>query len=304
MAEITAKMVKELREICGAGMMECKKALVESEGDIDSAVDILRTRGLAALAKKAGRATNEGAIAAFQSEDATVGVLVEVNCETDFVGSNATFTGFVSQLAEIIAAQNPADSAALMAEPVPGRDVNVEGLFGEMVGKLGENMGVARFVREDVTGTGGVSTYIHPGAKIGVMVTFAFANAATGSDARFAAMGRDVAMQIAAADPIAVSRDAFDAAVIEHELSIYRAQAAESGKPEQIQEKMAEGRLQKFFKEQALMEQGFVKDPDITVAEYVARVSKELGDDVSVVKFERFVLGATAAPVEDADSAE
>ena len=299
MAEITASMVKELREITGAGMMECKKALTESNGNIEEAIDILRTRGLAALAKKAGRATNEGAVAAYMSEDAQVGVLIEVNCETDFVGTNATFTSFVSELAGVVGASNPADVAALMAEPVPGRDVTVEGLFGEMVGKLGENMGVARFVRQDCAGTGAVTTYIHSGAKIGVLVTFEFANQATATAEAFRVMARDVAMQVAAADPIAVSRDDFDSAVVAHELSIYRAQAAESGKPEAIQEKMAEGRLQKFYKEQALLEQGFVKDPDRSVSEYVASVAKSIGDDIKVVKFERFVLGATAEAADE-----
>lgn len=301
MAEITASMVKELREICGAGMMECKKALLESEGNIDNAVDILRTRGLAALAKKSGRATNEGAIAAWVSESGQIGALIEVNCETDFVGTNATFTGFVQQLVDLVGTENPADKDAIMALPVPGRDINVEGLFGEIVGKLGENINIARFIREDVTGTGAVTTYIHPGAKIGVMVTFAVGNAATASAAEFKTMAKDVAMQVAATDPIAVSRDDFDTAVVEHEMSIYRAQAAESGKPEPIQEKMAEGRLQKFFKEQALVEQVFVKDADLTVTQYIEKVAKGLGDTISVVKFERWALGATA---EAADSTE
>lgn len=301
MAEITAKMVKELREMTGAGMMECKKALAEAEGNVDAAVDILRTRGLAALAKKAGRATNEGAIASFVSDDSKVGVLIEVNCETDFVGSNATFTSFVAQLAEIVGNENPSDPEALKAVQVPGRDITVEELFGEIVGKLGESMGVARFVREEVEGTGAVATYIHGGAKIGIIVTFAFNNEATGSSDVFKAFGRDIAMQVAAADPIALNRDSFDAAVIEHEMSIYKAHAAESGKPEQIQEKIAEGRLHKFFKEQALVEQAFVKDPDISIAEYTNKVGKELGDEISIVGYKRFNLGETAAPAEDAE---
>jgi len=294
MAEITAKMVKELRELTGAGMMDCKKALAEAEGKIENAVDILRTHGLAALAKKAGRATNEGAIASYVSDDSRLGVLLELNCETDFVGTNATFTAFASQLAEIVAAENPVEVETLKGIAVPGRDITVEELFGELVGKLGESMAVARFVREEVSGPGAVATYIHGGAKIGVMVTFNFKKDETGSNPVFRSYGRDVAMQVAAADPIATSRADFDPAVVAHELSIYKAQAADSGKPEAIQVKIAEGRLNKFFKEQALVEQAFVKDPDISIDDYTKKISKEIGDEITVVGFERFNLGESA----------
>lgn len=299
MAEITAKMVKELREMTGAGMMECKKALTEANGDIESAVDILRTRGLAALAKKAGRATDEGAIAAYVSDDSKVGVLIEVNCETDFVGTNATFTSFVAQLAEIVGTENPADPEALKAVQVPGRDITVEELFGELVGKLGESMGVARFVREEVEGTGAVATYIHGGAKIGVLVNFKFNNAETAASDVFKAYGRDIAMQVAAADPIALNRESFDQAIIDHEMSIYKAQAADSGKPEQIQEKIAEGRMHKFFKEQALVEQAFVKDPEMSITDYTNKIGKELGDEITIVDYKRFNLGETAEAAEE-----
>jgi elongation factor Ts len=294
-ADITASMVKELRECTGAGMMECKKALSESEGDLDTAVDILRTRGLAALAKKAGRATNEGTIAAFVTPDSHVGVLVEVNSETDFVGRNAEFTSFAAELAEHIAAEAPADVESMLTQTISARGITVEQLFGEKVSKLGENMGVARFVREEVAGTGAVSTYIHGGGKIGILVTFALGKAETAGDASFQTYAKDVAMQVAAAQPLFVTRDEAPADVIEHELSIYKAQAAESGKPEAIQEKMATGRLEKYFKEVALMEQAFVKNPDISVTQYTAETAKAVGDTVSVVAFTRFVLGASAA---------
>jgi elongation factor Ts len=288
-------MVKELRECTGAGMMECKKALSESEGDLDSAVDILRTRGLAALAKKAGRATNEGTIAAYVTTDSRVGVLVEVNSETDFVGRNAEFTSFAAELAEHIAAEAPADVESMLTQTISARGITVEQLFGEKVSKLGENMGVARFVREEIEGTGAVSSYIHGGGKIGILVTFALGKAETAADATFKAFSKDVAMQVAAAQPLFVTRDEAPAGVIEHELSIYKAQAAESGKPEAIQEKMATGRLEKYFKEVALMEQAFVKNPDVSVTQYAAETAKALGDTISVVAFTRFVLGASAA---------
>jgi elongation factor Ts len=295
MAEITASMVKELRECTGAGMMECKKALSESEGDLDSAIDILRTRGLAALAKKAGRATNEGTIAAFVTEDFKTGVLVEVNSETDFVGRNAEFTGFAAELASHIAAEAPTDVENLLTQTVSARGITVEELFGEKVSKLGENMGVARFARESIEGTGAVSTYVHGGGKIAVLVTFAFNNADTAANATFQTFAKDVAMQVAAASPMFVAREEADAAVVEHELAIYKAQAAESGKPENIQEKMAQGRLEKFFKEVALVEQVFVKNPDITVSQYTAETGKAVGDTISVVDFTRFVLGESSA---------
>ena len=294
MAEITASMVKELRACTGAGMMECKKALTESDGDLTAAVDILRTRGLASLAKKAGRATNEGTIASFISADSKVGVLVEVNSETDFVGRNAEFTGFAAELAEHIAAEAPTDVENLLTQTVSARGFTVAELFGEKVSKLGENMGVARFVREEITGNGAVATYIHGGGKIGVLATFSFNNPETAEKPEFKAFAKDVAMQIAAAAPMNANRGEIAADVVEHELSIYRAQAAESGKPEAIQHKIAEGRLEKFYKEVVLTEQVFVKNPDITVAQYAAETGKAVGDTLGVVGFERLVLGETS----------
>jgi elongation factor Ts len=295
MAEITASMVKELRECTGAGMMECKKALSEADGNLEAAVDVLRTRGLAALAKKAGRATNEGTVADFVSADSKVGVLVEVNCETDFVGRNAEFTGFAAEVAEHIAAAAPEHVEHLMTQEITGRGLSVEGLLGEKVTKLGENMGVARFVREEVSGTGAVATYVHGGGKIGVLVVVGFGKSETAENPQFKSFARDVAMQVAAATPFFVRREDADANTIEHELSIYKAQAAESGKPEAIQEKIATGRLEKFFKEVALVEQPFVKNPDQTIAQYATETGKALGDELTILTFQRFVLGQSEA---------
>lgn len=294
MAEISAAMVKELRECTGAGMMECKKALTEANGDLDAAVDILRTRGLAALAKKAGRATNEGTIAAYVTDDSKVGVLVEVNCETDFVGRNEEFRSFVAAIAEHVATEAPADVDALKTQTNAARGVTVEEMLGEAVGKLGENMGITRFIREEISGNGAVATYIHGGGRIGVMVTYTFEKPETGADDTFKTFAKDVAMQVAAASPLYTRRDEAPADVIEHEMSIYRAQAAESGKPENIQQKMAEGRLEKYYKEVSLLEQPFVKDMDITVEQYAANTSKAVGDTITIVGFERFNLGECA----------
>jgi elongation factor Ts len=293
MADITAGLVKELRECTGAGMMECKKALTEVDGDLDKAVDLLRTRGLAALAKKAGRATNEGAIAAQLSDDGKIGVLVEVNCETDFVGRNAEFLGFVSQIAQQIVASAPADVTDLHGQTVQERGLTVEEILGETVAKLGENMGIARFERVEVSGTGAVMSYIHGGGKIGVLVEFGFNKAETAGNAAFVTFAKDVAMQVAAATPLYTRREEVPADVVEHEMGIYMAQAAESGKPEPIQEKMALGRMEKFYKEVCLVEQAFVKDQNISVTQYAAQVGKELGDELTIVNFTRWVLGET-----------
>ncbi|MCL2881326.1 MAG: translation elongation factor Ts [Coriobacteriia bacterium] len=299
MAEITAKLVKELREITGAGMMDCKKALTETEGDVESAIDNLRTRGLAAISKKSGRATNEGAIAVALADDSKTVALLELNCETDFVATNATFTGFAQQLADMVLANDPADIDALKALTVPDSGISVEHLFADMVNKLGENMPVARFTRMAIDGTGAFAYYVHGGAKIAVVVAFGLSKQETANSDVFKMYGKDIAMQVCAADPIALDRDSFDPAVVDHELSIYKAQAAESGKPENIQEKMAEGRLNKFYKEQALVEQAFVKDMDISVKDYTQRIGKELDDTITIKSFTRYNLGETAASAEE-----
>ena len=278
-------MVKELREMTGAGMMECKKALVEADGNLDQAVDVLRTRGLAAVAKKAGRATNEGTVMAIVSDDAKSGAVVELNCETDFVGMNDKFKAYAEKIAQAALAAKPADLDALKAADADGE--TVEAVVTDAIHTLGENIQLARFA---VVEGGAVSSYIHGGGKIGVLVQFDVEGIDPASDG-FKQFGRDVAMQVAAAAPVAATREAVDPAIVEHEKSIYMAQAAESGKPEAIQEKMATGRLEKFFKESTLTEQPFVKNPDQSVNEYTAEVAKSLGGEIKIVDFKRFVLG-------------
>ncbi len=278
-------MVKELREMTGAGMMECKKALTEADGDMDKAVDVLRTRGLAAVAKKAGRATNEGTVMALVSDDAKVGALVELNCETDFVGLNEKFKAYAEKIARAALAAKPADLDALKAAEFEGE--TVEAIVTDCIHVMGENTQLARFA---VVEAGAVASYIHGGGKIGVLVTFDVDGIdATSED--FVHYGRDVAMQVAAVNPIAATREDVPADVVEHEMGIYKAQAAESGKPENIQEKIATGRLEKFFKEQCLAEQEFVKNPDQTVNEYTAEVAKKLGGSIKITGFKRFQLG-------------
>jgi elongation factor Ts len=288
MAEIGAQLVKELREMTGAGMMECKKALQEAEGDMQSAVDVLRTRGLAAAQKKAGRETNEGLVAAAITADGRSAALVEVNCETDFVSRNETFAAFVDGIAAAVLQSQPADLDALKAAVIDGE--TVEARLTEAIHTIGENIQISRFAFKTAS-NGAFSSYIHGGGRMGILVEFSFDNPATKSADAFVQLGKDVAMQVAAANPGAVSRESFAEDVIEREKSIYRAQAAESGKPAEIQEKMAVGRLEKFFKESALLEQAFIKDPETTVKDQIAKVAKELGDNIGVAGFERFALG-------------
>lgn len=288
MADITASLVKELREMTGAGMMECKKALVEVEGDIEAAVDALRAAGLAAVAKKAGRATNEGTIVAIVSEDGASGALVELNCETDFVGINDTFKAYANRVAQAVLANKPADMDALLASDSEGE--TVQEVVTDAIHTLGENINLNRFAYVSAEG-GAVSSYIHAGGKIGVLVEFALGNAATATNADFKGYARDIAMQVAAAAPVSTSRDDIDSEIVEREMSIYKTQAAESGKPEEIQEKMAQGKIEKFYKENCLVEQPFVKDPDKTVTQYTEETAKTLGDTIKVVGFTRFMLG-------------
>jgi len=292
---ITASMVKELRESTGAGMMDCKRALAEANGDMAAAVDILRTKGLADLAKKAGRATNEGVIGGLASDDGRTGALIEVNCETDFVARNADFKSFVLELAGQVLSGAPADVPALLAQPYTARpDITVEQLLGEIVGKLGENMGIPRFVRYELTTPAGlIAVYIHGVGNIGVMVEVSAGSEGAAASAAAVGFAKDVAMQIAAASPVAVRREEVPADIVAHELSIYKAQAAETGKPEQIQEKIALGRLEKYYKEFCLMEQTFVKNVDITVKQHAEQASAAAGAPLGVVRFQRLVLGET-----------
>ncbi len=288
MANVTAAMVKQLREMTDSPMMECKKALVEADGDIEKAVDVLRARGLAAAAKKAGRETNEGTIGVFISDDCKTGALVEVNCETDFVGTNPKFVGFAKELADVVVRENPADLDAFMAAPMAQGDVKAE--LTERIHVFGENMKIARFVRRSVE-NGALNSYIHLGGKIGVIVEFAFEKPETAQAEAFTTFAHDIAMQVAATNPICARREDVPQETIDHEMAIYKQQAADSGKPEAIQEKIATGRLEKFFKGFVLVEQEFIKDSSLTVSSYAEQVSKELGDKITVVGFDRMVLG-------------
>ena len=290
MAEITAKMVKELREATGAGMMECKKSLTEAEGVFEKAVDVLRTHGLAKAAKKAGRATNEGRVnVAVCKNDARKGAVVEINCETDFVALTDKFQDYCDTFTRAVVHNDPATVDELLESEYEGEKVG--DTLTEAIHIIGENMQISNFKRLEIEGTGALVPYIHMNGRIGVLVGFTFGNEATATDERFLAMGKDVAMQIAATNPVSLDKDSVPEDIREHEFEIYKAQAAESGKPENIQEKIATGRMEKFYKENCLVEQDFVKDPDTTVGAYIAKCAKEIGDDIKVVSFARIELG-------------
>ena len=269
MAQITAALVKELREITGAGMMDCKKALVECEGDKDKAIDYLREKGIAKAAKKAGRIASEGVVAA--ASDGSTACIVEVNSETDFVAKNENFQNLVKKIAEHIVATKPADMDALNASELDGK--TVADVMTEAVASIGEKLSLRRFevyTSED----GKLATYIHMGGKIGVIVELS-----GGADE----LGKDVAMQIAAAKPQCISRADVDADALAHEREVLRKQALEEGKPEKIVEKMVDGRINKYYKEVCLVEQEFVKDSDKSI--------KDILGGVEVRRFARFEMG-------------
>lgn len=271
MVEISAAMVKQLREITGLGMMECKKALSETGGEMKAAEDLLRVRSGAKASKAAGRVAAEGAVSAYIAADGKTGALVEVNCETDFVAKNEDFIGFGKDLARLISESNPADLEALSAAKLPSGET-VEDKRKALVMKLGENIGVRRFKRFATQNR--LASYVH-GVKIGVMVEYA-------GDEN---VGKDVAMHIAASKPICVSSDQVPSETIAREREIYTAQAAESGKPANIVEKMVEGRIGKFLAEMTLLGQPFVKNPDETVQQNLRARNAE------VSSFQMFVVG-------------
>ena len=270
---ITAAMVKDLRERTGAGMMECKKALVECDGDIEAAIEHMRKTGLAKADKKAGRTAAEGLISIQASDDNKKVAIVEINCETDFVSKGDDFQNFCNEVAKLTLDNQPADMDALLALPMSG-GASVADTLKTMIAKIGENMNVRRFKLMS-SENGHVSSYSH-GSRIGVVVSMEGGN----DD-----LGRDIAMHIAASRPSAVSEAEVDPALIEKEKEIFTAQAAESGKPAEIIEKMIGGRINKFLKEITLLGQPFVKDPDTTVEKLLK------GAGATVLAFERFEVG-------------
>ncbi len=283
--EITASMVKELRERTQAGMMDVKKALQEADGDMDRAADILREKGLSKAAKKADRIAAEGLVKISITEDGKSGSIVEVNSETDFVAKNEEFIGFVKEVADTVLAKMSASVEELKAaaHPVTGEDFGTR--LNALIAKIGENMNIRRLATEKANGA--VVGYTHGTGKIAVLVNFD----SDASAAELEELGKDVAMQIAAMNPMYISRDDVDPSYIEHEREILTAQAMNEGKPEEIAKKMVEGRLNKQLKEVCLLDQVFVKDSDLTIAQVIDAKAKELGKSVKIASFQRYEVG-------------
>lgn len=297
MAAFTAQDVKALREKTGCGMMDCKKALVQADGDMDKAIDFLREQGLAKQAKKASRIAAEGVAYATTSDDNSVGVVIEVNAETDFVAKNDSFMEFVKACAATVIEQNPADVEALLALQAAGSDKTVAELLQEKVLTIGENIQIRRFERMEGT----CVAYVHAGGKIGVLVNF---NTDLAAKPEFVAYGKDVAMQIAALNTPYLTRDDVPAEVIDHEKEVMRQQVINEGKPEAIADKIVMGKINKFYKENCLVDQEFVKDNKLTVAQYTKNTAKELGGNIDIVKFVRFEKGEGIEKRQDDFAAE
>lgn len=282
--DITAELVKTLRDKTNCGFMDCKKALQETGGDVEAAVDYLRQKGIAVASKRAERATSEGMVWALVN---AAGVLLEVNCESDFVAKTDSFQQFGEALAAQIAATEPADVESLLAQPFqPQPHLSVQDYLNEVIGQLGENIRVRRFAR--FAGAGPFGAYIHHGGKIGVLLELAGAAVTPETQA----IAKDLAMQVAATNPLAVSREEVEPDVLAREKAVYAAQAQDSGKPANIIEKMVIGRLDKFFKEVCLAEQPFVKNPDITVTQLLKEAGAKAGGNLTVTRFARYQVGA------------
>ena len=297
----TAQDVKALRDKTGCGMMDCKKALTEAQGNIDAAIDFLREQGLAKQAKKADRIAAEGIAYAMTNEDNTVGVIVEVNAETDFVAKNEDFQNFVKTVALTIMNNDPKDVEELKALKAEGSDLTVAELLQEKVLTIGENIQIRRFVRF----TGPTVAYVHAGGKIGVLVNFETPDS-TNPD--FVQAGKDLAMQIAALNTPYLSEEEVPSDVLDHEKEILTAQMKQdpkmANKPAQVLEKIVSGKIGKFFKENCLLDQEFVKDSAMNVKQYLASVAKKAGIDVKVIKFVRFEKGEGIEKKEDDFAAE
>jgi elongation factor Ts len=278
MADINAKQVKELRDLTNVGMMECKKALQDTQGDIQAAVKLLRERGLAVAAKKADRAANEGLVDIAVAADGKTGAIVEVNCETDFVAKNDNFKAFVAELAA--KAVGVADNALAEQEKAN---------LAFKISEIGENLIIHRNTTYRLSGPGAIGKYIHLGGKVGVLVEIGCTKDALSASPALVELGKEIALHVAAANPQALDRSSVDAALIEAEKSVYAKQV--EGKPANIVEKIIAGKIEKFYSQIVLLEQGFVKDPDNTVKALVEKTGKDLGDTLSIRRFVRYQIG-------------
>ncbi len=283
MAAISAQMVKELRDKTGAGMMDCKKALQENDGDVEKSLDWLRQKGIAKAAKKVGRATSEGLVTVANSADGKTVAMAALCCETDFVARGDQFQAFAASVSAMVLDKNPADAAAL------------EALLGDnlqsQIATVGENMTLGDFARYEASGNNALGVYIHANSKLGVLVELSCTKDCAGNEA-IKELGKNIAMQIAASSPLAVGPESLDQTVVEREREVYRQKALEEGKPENIVEKIVEGAVKKFYKEACLLEQLYIRDDKKTISDILAETGKAVGDTIGVVRFARINLGA------------
>lgn len=294
MAEISAQLVKQLRDLTGAGMMECKKALVEAGGDFGEAQVILRKRGLATAAKKASRAAREGLIGFHLAPGGGLAVLVEVNCETDFVAKTGDFQQLVEEVKQIILEKRPTTVEELKRLPANSDpSITLDARITALIAKVGENMGVPRFTVYQAKGV--LGGYVHPGSKLVSVVDVICNKPETRSHAAFVELVNDLAMQVAASSPQFLARNDVSPEALAKEKEIQRARALAEGKPENIVDKVVEGRLGKFYSEVCLLDQPFIKDDSLSIAQLLQHKSKELGDHISLAAFLRYKVGETAA---------
>jgi elongation factor Ts len=286
---ITASIVKELRDKTNAGMMDCKKVLTETNGDIEASIKLLRERGIMKSAKMSDRAANEGVITARLNASATSGILLEVNCETDFVSKNENFQAFVSEIADALAAANAADLDAALAVQHAGQ--SIEDTIKAKVGEVGENLQFRKYVRYDAAPGGVIASYIHLGGKVGVLLEVGTTKPETAGTDSFKELIKDLTLHIAACAPKGLSREDIPQSVVDNELDIFRARLVAEGKPANIIENILKGQIGKFFAESCFLEQAFVKNGDIKVNALLEQKGKELGDTLTVTRFVRFGLG-------------
>lgn len=289
MAEISASLVKELRDKTNAGMMECKNALKETEGDVDAAIKFLRERGAIKAAKKADREAKEGIVSANIDAESRSGILVEVNCETDFVAKNDNFKTFVSELTDAVAGSDASDVES--ANSISKDEGSLDDFVKAKVIELGENLQFRRMVRYDVEGSGVVASYIHLGGKVGVLLEVNCGKAESASNDSFRELVKDLTLHIAASSPAGIGRDEISSDLVEAEKDLFRKQMEDSDKPPEIMEKIIEGKLGKFYSTVCLLEQGFIKDPDQTISDLLAAKGKDLDDELTVRRFARFGVG-------------
>ena len=282
---ITAQLVKELREMTGAGMMDCKKALVEVEGDLEKAVDWLRQKGMAKAAKKSGRATSEGLVTVTLSDDGKTVAMASLLCETDFVARGEQFQNMAAKLAKTVLDNAPGDAVAL--EALMGEEVT------QLIASVGENMQIGKFARHTKPGESSViGQYIHANSKIGVLVFLTCGKAESAARPEVQELAKNIAMQVAAASPMALDAASLDQAAVEREREVYRQKALEEGKPANIVDKIADGAVKKFQKDVCLMEQPYIRDDKKTISDIVRETGKTVGDEITVTGFERIQLAA------------